>query len=73
MTPTQAPFLKNLISHKNRSPKSERTYSSRSQLPSHLLTITLTYKAKLRNQSVNTNYRGFYNKMKTLSLQYDNY
>ena len=68
MTPTQTHFFKNLISHKNRSPKSERTYSSRSQLPSHLLTITLTYKVKLRNQSVNTNYKGYYNKMKTLFL-----
>ena len=68
MTPTQTHFFKNLISHKNRSPKSERTYSSRSQLPSHLLTITLTYKVKLRNQSVNTNYKGYCNKMKTLFL-----
>ena len=57
-----------MISHKNRSPKSERTYSSWSQLPSHLLTITLTHKVKLPNQSVNTNYKGYYNKKKTLSL-----
>ena len=68
MTPTQTHFFKKLISHKKRSLKSERTYSSWSQLPSHLLTITLTYKVKLPNQSVNTNYKGCYNKMKTLSL-----
>ena len=68
MTPTQTHFFKKLISHKKRSLKSERTYSSQSQLPSHLLTMTLTYKVKLPNQSVNTNYKGYYNKMKTLFL-----
>ena len=51
--------------HKNRSLKIERTHPSWSELPLHLLTITLTYKIKIPNQSVNTNYKGYYNKIKT--------